>query len=115
MAVKRESEADLCMKVMLTEIFGLEWVREWQFAPPRKWKFDFAVPGPNIAVEIEGGVFSTKDKFGRLQRGVQGRHNRAKGFIQDLEKYNTATKLGWRVFRFSTADVLQRKPMEFLR
>lgn len=61
--------------------------REHRFAPPRGWRFDFALPEDRVAIEIEGGVWTG------------GRHNRAKGFINDCEKSNAATALGWRVYR----------------
>ena len=61
--------------------------REFRFAPPRGWRFDFASPEDLIAIEIEGGVWSG------------GRHNRPRGFIDDCEKYNAAAALDWRVFR----------------
>ena len=64
--------------------------REFQFAKPRRWRFDFAWPKYMLAVEIEGGVWS------------QGRHTRGVGFVADCEKYNTATLMGWRVLRFPT-------------
>ena len=60
--------------------------REYVFHPTRKWRFDFAFP-PFIAVEIEGF----------------GRHQRMGGFSKDMEKYNAAAKLGWRVLRYTTA------------
>lgn len=61
--------------------------REFRFAPPRRWRFDFAWPKQMIALEIEGGTW------------VSGRHNRGAGYAKDLEKYNTATLLGWRLLR----------------
>ena len=66
-----------------------EYQREYRFHPTRKWRFDFAWPDHKVAVEIEGGVWS------------HGRHNRATGFIEDCDKYNEATILGWRVLRFT--------------
>lgn len=63
------------------------WQREFRFAPPRRWRFDFAWPQQRIALEIEGGTW------------VGGRHNRGAGYVNDLEKYNTATLLGWRLLR----------------
>lgn len=63
--------------------------REFQFCPGRRWAFDFAWPDFMVAVEIEGGVWSG------------GRHVRPEGFEKDIEKYNAATKLGWRTYRFS--------------
>ncbi len=67
--------------------------REYQFHPTRKWRFDFAWPDSNLAVEVEGGVWTA------------GRHTRGSGFVADLDKYNQATLLGWMVLRFSTAMV----------
>lgn len=65
-------------------------VRQFQFTPPRKWKFDLAWPAYRIAVELEGGVYSG------------GRHTRGSGFEKDCEKYNVATLQGWRLLRFTT-------------
>ena len=63
--------------------------QEYKFHPTRKWRFDFAWPEKMIAVEIEGGIW------------VGGGHNRPKAFLKDIEKYNNASLLGWRVFRFA--------------
>ena len=67
-------------------------IRELQFHPDRKWRFDFAIArnGINIGVEIEG-----------LSR-YTSRHTTFSGFRDDCEKYNAAAKLGWRVLRYST-------------
>lgn len=65
-------------------------VAEHRFAAPRRWRFDWAWPEEKIAVEIEGGVFTN----------AGSRHTRGAGFRADLEKYNAATVLGWRVLRF---------------
>ncbi len=61
------------------------------FAPPRKWRFDWAWPAltPPVALEVDGGVY------------VQGRHTRGKGFTGDLRKLNRAVALGWTVYRFT--------------
>jgi len=67
--------------------------REYVFCAERKFRFDFAWPVHRIAVEIEGGVFS------------RGRHTRPMGFIKDCEKYNMAALHGWRVLRYTTANL----------
>ena len=72
---------------------GIRFVREHQFHPTRRWRFDFAITDRRIAIEIEGGVFS------------QGRHTRGIGFVNDCEKYNTATAMGWRIFRFPATHI----------
>ena len=77
--------------------------REYRFHDTRKWRFDFAYPDKQIAIEVEGGVYKN------------GRHTRGKGFTNDCEKYNAATELGWRVFRYTTAMVNQGLAIEQLK
>jgi len=60
---------------------------EYRFHLTRKWRFDVAFLSEKVAVEIEGGVWK------------YGRHNRASGFLNDMEKYNEAATLGWRIIR----------------
>ena len=62
--------------------------REYRFHDTRKWRFDFAWPLDQLAVEVEGGVWT------------KGRHTRGAGFIKDCEKYNAAAELGWIVLRY---------------
>lgn len=69
--------------------------REYRFENKRRWRFDFAIPSVMLAAELEGGIWTN------------GRHNRGKGYQGDLDKYNTATAMGWSVLRFSTEDVLE--------
>lgn len=71
----------------------LDCVKEYRFHPERRWRFDYAIPSHKIALEVEGGVWTG------------GRHTSPKGFLGDIEKYNAATLLGWRVFR-TTPDAL---------
>ena len=61
--------------------------REYRFAPPRRWRFDFAWPEHKVAVEIEGGLFKG------------GRHQSLDGFLKDAEKYEAALLKGWTVYR----------------
>ena len=68
-------------------------IPEYRFAPPRRWRFDRAWLEYNLAVEIEGGVWTG------------GRHTRGSGFVNDLEKYNHAVMLGWRILRFTPQQV----------
>lgn len=64
-------------------------VAEYVFAPPRRWRFDWAWPNKKVAVEQEGGIW------------IAGRHSRGAGMMKDMEKYNEAALRGWRVFRFT--------------
>jgi hypothetical protein len=71
-----------------------DWEREYAFAAPeRKWRFDFANRRLKVAVEIEGGTWT-----------VGNAHGRGKHFESDCEKYNTATAMGWRIYRGTTAQ-----------
>jgi hypothetical protein len=66
---------------------------EYKFAEMAGYKFDFAWKDYLIAVVLEGGVFS------------RGRHTSGIGYKNDCEKYNLATALGWRVYRFTDMNM----------
>lgn len=67
--------------------------REHRFAPPRRWRFDFAWPAHQVALEVEGGTW------------IGGRHNRGSGYAADCEKYAEAAIQGWAVIRATTEQV----------
>jgi very-short-patch-repair endonuclease len=76
---------------------------EYRFAPPRRWRFDYAVPKYKVAIEIEGGAHT------------QGRHTRGAGFINDMEKYNMAIELGWTLLRYTPGQKLKYSTIEQVR
>ena len=79
-------------------------VTEYVFdATGRKWRFDFAWPGPGhrIAVECEGGIFTRQA------------HGSISGILRDIEKYNAAQVQGWRVFRV-VSPMLREDPAGFV-
>lgn len=82
---------------------GVECAKEYRFHPTRRWRFDYAISAHKIAVEVEGGVWTG------------GRHTRPKGFIGDVEKYNAATLLGWRVFRVTPDSLYSSATLNLLR
>lgn len=69
---------------------------EVRFHPSRKWRFDLAWPAQKIAVEIQGGIF------------IRGGHSRGVGQEADMEKFNEAQAMGWRVFQFTPEQVFSR-------
>ncbi|PNH99253.1 hypothetical protein [Vibrio diazotrophicus] len=84
--------------LLLTHIRALKLempVPEYRFHETRKWRFDFAYPDQQLAIEVEGGTWSN------------GRHNRAKGYEADCEKYNEAALRGWTLLRF-TGDMIKK-------
>lgn len=74
---------------MQLDAVGMKFEREYRFHPDRRWRSDFAFEKAKVLVEVEGGHW------------VAGRHNRGTGFERDMEKYNTATELGWSVLRYT--------------
>ncbi|WP_347473246.1 DUF559 domain-containing protein (plasmid) [Acinetobacter thermotolerans] len=89
---KVESEGEQTLSLQLKAL-KIEFEREFQFFPKRKWRADFHLVGKKILIEVEGGIWSG------------GRHTRAKGYLGDMEKYNAATMMGYQVIRFSTEQV----------
>lgn len=88
---------------LCTKQLGAECVREYRFYIARKWRFDYALPKYKIALEVEGGVWTS------------GRHTRPKGFLGDMDKYNTATLCGWRVFRTTPAKLMSQDTILLLK
>jgi len=72
---------------------------EYRFAPPRRFRFDFAHPASRVAIELDGGTF------------CGGRHVRGQGYRKDAEKGNAAAAAGWRVWHI-TADMLDDSPLD---
>lgn len=66
---------------------------EYRFAPPRRWRLDFAWPERKLALEVEGGIW------------IRGRHSRGAGMSADMEKYAELAILGWRLLRVTPKQV----------
>lgn len=92
--MKREKR-DIFQLIMAD--YGVEVIREHKFHEVRKWRFDYAIPSEKLAIEVEGGVWD------------YGRHNRADGFLKDMEKYNAAAEDGWRLLRYTPTDLCKTK------
>jgi very-short-patch-repair endonuclease len=98
--VVSEGEATLIRHL---QAYRIEFEQEFQFNKDRKWRADFYLVGTNILIEVEGGIWSN------------GRHTRGKGYIADMEKYNSATALGYSVYRYSTEQVKSGLAIEEIR
>lgn len=83
---------DLFLNYLQQQFPTVEVVKELQFHPVRKWRFDYAFSDLKVAIEIDGAVWT------------QGRHNRPAGYLADMEKLNTAASMGWLVLRFGTDE-----------
>lgn len=86
---------------------------EVKFCPSRKWRLDFAIKPMKIAIEIEGGIYKKttyKDKkTGAIKTHLGGRHNTAKGFKNDMEKYNELSVSGWILIRITPDEMYSDK------
>lgn len=91
----------------LRELGFDRFVREYKFHPKRKWRFDYLLEPDtdsfgDVAIEIEGAVWT------------QGRHTRGSGYVKDLEKYREAAAQTFKVFRFTTQEVLNGTAKKFI-
>lgn len=78
-------------------------VAEHRFHATRRWRIDWAWPPQRIALEVEGGVWTS------------GRHTRGKGAVGDMEKYNTLAVMGWRLLRVTPQDVASGRALTWAR
>ena len=97
------SMTDMFQRYLMSKIPDVEVVKEHMFHYTRKWRFDYAIPDLKVAIEIDGGVWE------------YGRHNRAQGYINDMEKLNNAAALGWLVLRFTTHDRLMMETLSLIK
>lgn len=92
---KAESEGEERLAVHL-RADGIVFDREVKAIIGRQFRFDFRVRPPVgslILVEVEGGTWTG------------GRHTRGGGYESDCVKYNEAVIAGYRLLRFTTAQV----------
>lgn len=76
---------------------------EHRFHATRRWRFDYAWLDQQVALEVEGGVW------------VGGRHTSGAGFVKDMEKYNEAACMGWRIIRCQPKQLCTTATVETLR
>lgn len=113
-----KSTTDLFTRILKTDL-KIEAVKEHRFHPVRMWRFDYAIPDKMIAVEVEGGVFKARSfvdkKTGFIKTTTGGRHTSGAGFLKDMEKYNTATSMGWRILRVTPDTLHSRATIDLIR
>jgi very-short-patch-repair endonuclease len=102
MKITGVSQSDLFTALCKKDI-GIECSKEYRFHPTRKWRFDYAFPAHKTAVEVDGGLW------------IQGRHNRPKGYINDMEKFNTAASMGWVVLKFTPDELYKSATLNLIK
>jgi len=78
-------------------------VTEYRFHDVRRFRFDFAWPEYKVALEVEGGVWS------------RGAHGRGSGIVRDIEKYNLATTMCWRIIRVQPNDLCMETTIKMIK
>ena len=91
LTTKKERTASLNRKILLRSLVDELWnhmpLIEYRFHETRKWRFDLAIPGPKLALEIQG--------LG--PGGAMGAHQRIGYMEKEHEKIASAVSMGWRV------------------
>ena len=116
-AYKRDGELSRCttprLKAIpfdkLCDLAGLVMpIAEYRFAPPRKWRFDWAWPLAHrgevvmpLALEVQGGVWT------------QGRHVRGAALVKEFEKLNAAAAAGFRVLFVTPQQIENGEALAF--
>lgn len=67
----------------------------------RKFRFDFAHPDTQIAIEINGGTWVSSNKRAKGKSS----HATGVGLERDYEKLNCAIAQGWSVFQLSSTMI----------
>lgn len=108
-----KSNAETTLELQIRALGYGGWRREHRFDNTgRRWRFDFAHTNLKLAVEVEGITSYGKNKDGSQKLG---RHQTAKGMQADLEKYQSAMRQGWTVYRCSPAMVSNGDAIETIR
>src|ERR1035437_1859298 len=78
-------------------------ITEHQFHPKRRFRFDYSWLAEKVALEVEGGIW------------IRGGHSTGKGISRDIEKYNLATVLGWRIIRCNPQNIFSDEIMTMIK
>ena len=102
-SVKKAVAPDLFLKLLQQRFKNEEIVKEFRYHPTRRWRFDYAIPAKKVAVEVDGGVWTG------------GRHINPAGYINDMEKLNTAASMGWLVLRIVREECFLQKTLNLIK
>ena len=72
------------------------------FAPPRKFRLDYAWPDYKLGLEVDGGIWTG------------GAHGRGTGIVLDQEKTNLAAGLGWRILRCTPSKLMADETLDHI-
>lgn len=78
-------------------------IREFKFHEKRMWKADFYWHQHCLMLEAEGMIWTG------------GRHTHPVGYLEDMQKYNAAAVLGYRLLRVPTYQLSADSTIELLK
>lgn len=106
---RSEGEALLAFQLKHTTSFRV--VREFQFAKPRRWRYDFLIgtrenkpdgsPMKMVLVDIDGGMWT-------------GGHSRGLAYEKNAEKHNEAAIRGFSVLRVTPPMVKDLRALKLI-
>jgi very-short-patch-repair endonuclease len=82
---------------------GFKVVKEFKFNPDRRWRSDYYIPELKLLIEQEGGVYTGQA------------HGSISGILRDVEKYDSATCLGYRIIRVLPKDLMTQKTIDMIK
>lgn len=85
---------------------------EFRFEPKRRWKADFMIPGVGWDVWGSKGYWLVEIVGGLWMK--RGGHSQGQAQLDDMEKFNHAAKLGYRVLQFSPDQVKSGEAIGFI-
>lgn len=88
----------LVLRDQIVEAGLPEPVREYTFHPTRNWRLDLAWIGPAMAVEVDGSVHRTKQRF-----------------AADIEKHNQLMLLDWAYIRVTPEMVRSGEALRWVK
>lgn len=95
---RARSVAEVALERQLRSSGLTGWCTEHRFDQRRRWRLDFAFPAEQLAVEVDGGVHRTKERFSG-----------------DMDKHNALTLAGWKTLRFSAKHIATGMAIEAIR
>ena len=75
---------------------------EYVFAPPRRFRLDYAWVEQKVGLEVDGGIWTG------------GAHGRGTGILRDQTKTNLAAGLGWRILRCTPSKLMADETLDYI-
>ncbi len=88
-------------EVQFAESLGRKF--RFDFAWEEVWKDEHTATWPMVALEVEGGIYT------------RGAHGSISGIKRDMEKYNLAASLGWRVLRVTPENLCTNETISLIQ